>query len=73
LDIDSGDTKITIGYGYVLTLDGGARSWNMLKSCCSVMIYYESINYSFFQCILIIKLLYLNVLVKMSMKLTYKN
>jgi len=28
------------------------------------MIYYASINYSFFQCILIIKLLYLKFLVK---------
>jgi len=73
LDIDSGDTKPTTGYGYVLSLDGGARSWNMLKSCFSVMIYYASINYSYFQCILKIKLLYLKFLVKISIKLTYKN
>jgi len=66
-------TKPTIGYGYVLTLDEDARSWNMLKSCCSVMIYYASINYSYWQCILTIKLLYLKFLVKMSMKFTYEN
>jgi len=34
LDIDSGGTISTAGYGYVLTLDEGVLSWNMLKSCC---------------------------------------
>jgi len=45
---------------------------HMLKSCCSVMIYYASINYSFFSMHsgnqIVIKFL-----VKMSIKLTYEN
>ena len=31
MDIDSSDTKSTTGYGYVLTLDGGALSWKYVK------------------------------------------
>jgi len=71
LDIDSSGKISNIGYGYVLTLDEGVISWNMLKSCFFVMIYCASINYFYFQFILTIKLLYLKFLVKMSMKLTY--
>jgi len=72
LDIDSVGTISTIGYGYVLTLDEDVLSWKYVKKV-AVMIYYASINYFFFQCILTIKLLYLKFLVKMSMKLTYEN
>jgi len=31
LDIDSGGTISTIGYGYVLTLDEGVLSWKYVK------------------------------------------
>jgi len=35
LDIDFGDTKSPIGYGYVLTLDGGELSWKYIKKLLS--------------------------------------
>ena len=58
----------TTGYGYVLTLDGGALSWKYVK----ILLFYHDLlckdKLFLFQCILTIKLLYLKFLVKMSMK-----
>jgi len=48
----------TSGYGYILTWMEVHYHGNMLKCCGSIMIYYASINYSYFQCIVTVILSY---------------
>jgi len=60
LDIDFGDTKSPIGYGYVLTLDKDALSLKYVRKlflCHDLLCKHKFIP--FVQCILTIKLLYL--------------